>query len=309
MIEFDELIQKKKDIGDKWRETGLLHGLEQWEECDAAVLLENQHLYNKGPCLYNEGNFETQFKMLSIPLVRRIWGGLVSRKIFSIQPQFGKDGSFYCADRDDVLLRQNKIELRDFINTKAVFQPTNFHSLDVIAEMTAVLAQEMTLHIDRQGLREVADNAATKATWNFDDALGDTIKEKYEGLYVKLVETCNTVAKNYGVLPNWIVTSPEIASLFELSSSAALFVGGICIEHIMNINNRWKLYKDPMFPPGEMLLGYKGDEPYDSGYFFCPQVLANLVDVDSVKTLGFSAAAKLVHPEYYAVLNVLNFVI
>jgi hypothetical protein len=67
------------------------------------------------------------------------------------------------------------------------------HNLDAEAELTGVLAQEINLEIDREVLTDLRNNAGTIAAWDFNTALGDTIKEKYEALYVKLVEISNVV--------------------------------------------------------------------------------------------------------------------
>jgi hypothetical protein len=90
------------------------------------------------------------------------------------------------------------------------------HNLDAEAELTAVLAQEINLEIDREVLSDLRNNAGTVASWDFNTALGDTIKEKYESLYVKVVEVSNVVhRKTLRGGCNWLVTSPEVASIFE----------------------------------------------------------------------------------------------
>ena len=60
------------------------------------------------------------------------------------------------------------------------------HNLDAEAALTAVLAQEISLEIDREVLTDLRNNAGTIAAWDFNTALGETIKEKYESLYIKI---------------------------------------------------------------------------------------------------------------------------
>jgi hypothetical protein len=57
------------------------------------------------------------------------------------------------------------------------------------------------------------------AQWDFNTALGDTIKEKYESLYVKVVEISNVINRQCCSGANWIVTSPEVASIFETTAA------------------------------------------------------------------------------------------
>lgn len=153
------------------------------------------------------------------------------------------------------------------------------HNLDAEAELTAVLAQEINLEIDREVLTDLRNNAGTIAVWDFNTALGDTIKEKYESLYVKVVEVSNVVhRKTLRGGCNWLVTSPEVASVFETATAgfapapSETFTSSLGIQYVGTINNRWRLYKDPLFPQGQILLGYKGDSYMDSGYFYCPYV-------------------------------------
>jgi hypothetical protein len=153
------------------------------------------------------------------------------------------------------------------------------HNLDAEAELTAVLAQEINLEIDREVLTDLRNNAGTVAVWDFNTALGDTIKEKYESLYVKVVEVSNVVhRKTLRGGCNWLVTSPEVASVFETATAgfapapSETFTSSLGIQYVGTINNRWRLYKDPLFPQGQILMGYKGDSYMDSGYFYCPYV-------------------------------------
>jgi hypothetical protein len=153
------------------------------------------------------------------------------------------------------------------------------HNLDAEAELTAVLAQEINLEIDREVLTDLRNNAGTVAAWDFNTALGETIKEKYESLYIKIVELSNVVhRKTLRGGCNWLVTSPEVASIFETATAgfapapSETFTSSLGIQYVGTVNNRWRLYKDPLFPNNQILLGYKGDSYMDSGYFYCPYV-------------------------------------
>lgn len=153
------------------------------------------------------------------------------------------------------------------------------HNLDTEAELTAILAQEINMEIDREVLTDLRNNAGTVAAWDFNTALGDTIKEKYESLYVKVVEVSSVVhRKTLRGGCNWIVTSPEVASIFETATAgfapipSDTFTSSLGIQYVGTVNSRWRLYKDPLFPTSQILMGYKGDSYMDSGYFYCPYV-------------------------------------
>ena len=199
------------------------------------------------------------------------------------------------------------------------------HNLDAEAELTAVLAQEINLEIDREVLTDLRNNAGTVTSWDFSTALGDTIKEKYEALYVKVVEVSNVVhRKTLRGGCNWIVTSPEVASMFETATAgfapntSETFTSSIGIQYVGTVNARWRLYKDPLFPTNQLLLGYKGDSYMDSGYFYCPYVPLTqtpvVLDPESFcprKGILTRYGKKLLREgaKFYARMSIANFVI
>ena len=199
------------------------------------------------------------------------------------------------------------------------------HNLDAEAELTAVLAQEINLEIDREVLTDIRNNAGTVTSWDFATALGDTIKEKYESLYVKIVEVSNVVhRKTLRGGCNWIVTSPEVASMFETATAgfapntSETFTSSIGIQYVGTVNARWRLYKDPLFPTNQLLLGYKGDSYMDSGYFYCPYVPLTqtpvVLDPESFcprKGILTRYGKKLLREgaKFYARMSIANFII
>jgi len=199
------------------------------------------------------------------------------------------------------------------------------HNLDAEAELTAVLAQEINLEIDREVLTDLRNNAGTVTAWDFNTALGETIKEKYESLYVKVVEVSNVIhRKTLRGGANWLVTSPEVASIFETATAgfapapSETFTSSLGIQYVGTVNNRWRLYKDPLFPSNQILMGYKGDSYMDSGYFYCPYVPLTqtpvVLDPESFcprKGILTRYGKKLLREgaKFYARMSIANFVI
>lgn len=153
------------------------------------------------------------------------------------------------------------------------------HSLDAQEELLSVLAQEVNLEIDREVLMHLRNNAGTVSAWDFNTALGDTIKEKYESIYVKFVELGNQIhKKTLRGAANWIVCSPEVASIFETATAgfaptlSDTFNTTAGIQYVGAVNSKWQIYKDPLFPVGQVLMGYKGPTNMDSGFYYCPYV-------------------------------------
>lgn len=199
------------------------------------------------------------------------------------------------------------------------------HNLDAEAELTGVLAQEINLEIDREILNDIRSSAGTVASWDFNTALGDTIKERYESLYVKVTEVTAVVhRKTLRGGANWIVTSPEVASIFETATAgyapnaSESFTGTVGIQYVGSVNGKWRIYKDPLFPTGQLLMGYKGDSYMDSGYFYCPYVpltqTPTVLDPESFvprKGILTRYGKKLLREgaKFYARLSIANFVI
>jgi hypothetical protein len=153
------------------------------------------------------------------------------------------------------------------------------YSLDAEQELTTVLAQEINLEIDREIITNLRNNAGTNVTWDYNTALGDTVKEKYEALFVKVSQVSNIIhKKTLRSGANWIICSPEVASIFETATAgfapapSESFTSSLGVQYVGTVSNRWKLYKDPQFPTNNLLMGYKGDTYMDSGFFYCPYV-------------------------------------
>ena len=87
---------------------------------------------------------------------------------------------------------------------------------------------------------------------------------------------------------NVIITSPVIASMLE---SAAKLEGGLPaadgpttqtvgnqIQYVGKFAGKYDLVVDPMFPEDEIIVGYKGSNAMDAGYFYCPYIPVQPLD-------------------------------
>ena len=93
---------------------------------------------------------------------------------------------------------------------------------------------------------------------------------------------------------NWILTGPIMASLLE---SAAKLEGGLprdlgpttndstTIQYKGKFAGKYDLYVDPLYPDDEILMGYKGSNPMDTGFVYSPYIpieaLPAVVDPDN----------------------------
>jgi hypothetical protein len=93
---------------------------------------------------------------------------------------------------------------------------------------------------------------------------------------------------------NWIICAPVMATLLE---TAARLTGGIessdaptnfgpgTIQFRGKFMGRYDLYVDPLYPEGELMMGYKGSSPMDGGFIYAPyipfQALPTITDPES----------------------------
>lgn len=138
---------------------------------------------------------------------------------------------------------------------------------------------------DSEGLADIAKTAGTVAAWDFLTALGDTIKEKYESLYVKCHELTSILLRKGAKGYFWIATSPEVASIFETATAGFwpissrefqdqygtedLGVAPLGLPQVTyrgSVNYRWRLYADTMMPQNMVLIGCN-DKKEDTSHY------------------------------------------
>lgn len=164
------------------------------------------------------------------------------------------------------------------------------HGVDAEQELANILSQEITTEINREIIRTVYFTAKNGASWIgaggvFDldaDADGRWSVEKYKGLHYAIERDMNAIAvdtrRGKG---NVIVCSADVASALmiagQLDSAPALQNNltvdptGATFAGTMR-NGAVKVYIDPYATGNFYVVGYKGSNAYDAGFFYCPYV-------------------------------------
>jgi len=182
-----------------------------------------------------------------------------------------------------------------------------YHSLDAEVELTQILSEQIALEIDREILNDLLTEARganyywSRMPGNFVNKTSGAVQQKASTLatgpqftgtvrewYETLVETIIDVAnqihrKTLRGSANFVVTSPEVSTIFEAS---VLYKPNISMDGqgqmgnpftlgatpVGTISNRFTVYKDPYFPRNKILVGYKGGSYLETGYVYAPYV-------------------------------------
>jgi|TARA_B100001093_G_scaffold45132_1_gene38353 hypothetical protein len=170
------------------------------------------------------------------------------------------------------------------------------HGLDAETELANILSTEILAEINREVIRTVNSQAKTgaqqanvtaKGIFNMSsDADGRWSAEKFKGLGVQIDREANVIAKetrrgkgNVVICSSDVATalaaagtldySPAINNNLQVDDTGNTFAGVL--------NGRIRVYIDPYANTDYITVGYKGQNPYDSGVFYCPYVPLQMV--------------------------------
>ena len=213
-----------------------------------------------------------------------------------------------------------------------------YHNLDAEVELTSILSEQIALEIDREILEDLIKGAkAGTYYWSRSPGLfvdrttgvekgassaapdfTGTVSEWYE----TLLETVNDVSaqihrKTLRGGANFIVTSPEVASILEFTAGFRASVtvddskGVAGAEKVGNLSKKYDVYIDPYFPRNIVLVGRKGNSFLESGYVYAPYVPLQVTPTifgteDFVPRKGVMTryAKKMVRPDMYGLVVV-----
>ena len=93
-----DLSKDGEALLNKWEQTGLLEGLDDYNRNAVAVLLENQakELLREATAMAS-GDVEG-FAAVAFPIVRRVFGSLVAQELVSVQPMSLPSGLIFFLD-------------------------------------------------------------------------------------------------------------------------------------------------------------------------------------------------------------------
>jgi len=189
-------------------------------------------------------------------------------------------------DRDTVTAKTRK--LKTVWTPEAAQDFKSYHGIDVEAELTALMSQEIALEIDREIISDLLA-AAIQTVHYYDQgaATNGNYLDRHVALMQRiLLESNNIMRDTMRGKANWLVTSPEIASILETLKEFRPYGGAVFAgSNPSGIGSRGSLmsqievFVDPIFPKNKILLGFKGASVVDSGYFYAPYIPVELTPV------------------------------
>ncbi len=213
-----------------------------------------------------------------------------------------------------------------------------YHNLDAEVELTSILSEQIALEIDREILNDLIQGA-TAGTYYWSRSPGlfvhrslgtelgataaapdftGTVSEWYE----TLLETVNDLSaqihrKTVRGGANFLVTSPEVASILEMTAGFRASVavdedkGTAGAVNVGQVSKKWDVYVDPYFPRNIILVGRKGSSFLESGYVYAPYVplqvtptIFGIEDFVPRKGVMTRYAKKMVRPDMYGLVVV-----
>lgn len=213
-----------------------------------------------------------------------------------------------------------------------------YQNLDAEVELTQVLSETIALEIDREILADLLYNATganfywSRKPGNFVDkttgtgAIGasftGTVREWYETLVETIIDVANNIhRKTLRGAANFLVTSPDVATIFEasvlykpvLSMDPKETMFSVGAEKAGSLNSRFTVYKDPYFIRNKILVGYKGGAFLETGYVYAPYVPLIVTptiyapeDLTPRKGVMTRYAKQLVRSDFYGSVTILD---
>jgi hypothetical protein len=201
-----------------------------------------------------------------------------------------------------------------------------FHNIDAEAELTALLSEQVAAEIDREILRDLRKGAAWNLRWDYNgwkrlgsSAVPYTQKDWNQTLITAINQISAQIHKSTlrgGA--NWIVVSSEISAIFDdleyfhVSNAAPeQDQYNMGIERVGTLAGRYQVYRDPYFPPNQVLMGHKGTSLLDTGYIYAPYVplqltptMYNPFNFTPIKGIMTRYAKKIVNNRFYGRITV-----
>jgi hypothetical protein len=218
-----------------------------------------------------------------------IAGGTAAHKVF-VSYKFQAEGTSQVMEIDLQLQSTSVTAERRALKANWSVEAANdlraLHNLDVEAELTAVLADEIRFEIDREIIEDLNTISTSTTggnparTWSRDlSTLNYAYYEKKMEFYDELIAMSNLILKQTRRAGgNFVVCGLDVANTIEaLPGFQPTNVVGNGVVKVGTIRGQYDVYKDPYLTGSngqgnEYIMGYKGNSFLDAGFVFAPYI-------------------------------------
>lgn len=201
-----------------------------------------------------------------------------------------------------------------------------FHNIDAEAELTAILAEQISAEIDREILRDLRKSAAWQLRWDYNGwkrlpvvSTNYTQKDWNQTLMTAVNKISAQIMKStFRGGADWLVVSAEISAVLNdleyfhvTDASAESMQYNMGIEKIGSLQGRYQVIVDPYAPHWSIIMGHHGTSLLDTGYIYAPYVplaltptMYNPFNFSPIKGIVTRYAKKLVNNKYYGAIKV-----
>ena len=228
-------------------------------------------------------------------------------------------------DLESVTVSVTERKLRAQWSPELAQDVSAFHNIDAEAELTALLSEQVAAEIDREILRDLRKGAAWNLRWDYNGwrrisgNMTYTQKDWNQTLITAINQLSAQIHKSTlrgGA--NWIVVSSEVSAIFDdleyfhvSNASPEQDQYNMGIERVGTLSGRYQVYRDPYFPPNQILIGHKGTSLLDTGYIYAPYVplqltptMYNPFNFTPIKGIMTRYAKKFVNNRFYGRITV-----
>ena len=158
------------------------------------------------------------------------------------------------------------------------------HGLNLEEEMMDILAYEITAEIDRELIAKIKTaanaNASSQVIDYQTDLDGRWEAEKYRNIYNVIIRKSNQIAIDTRMGPgNFTIASPTMCAALEATSAFTVWptngdvdTSTVGVAKVGSLDNRMMLYRDTFATVDDVVVGYKGASPYDTGIVYLPYI-------------------------------------
>ena len=152
--------------------------------------------------------------------------------------------------------------------------------INIEKEMITALSQTIANDIDRELLTSIEGKVGYTANYDYANVSGtNTMAEKYQAMYVKVLEVSNQIAvRTRRGAANWMIVNPNVLTIlqtlksFNFAPQSSTYVDPTNIGLAGTIEGRFKVFTDIIRTSDDILMGYKGNTETDTGIVYMPYV-------------------------------------